>query len=92
VFIISPNYLGKLRKCIKRIYLVLDTMFFWCSLVMCDMLVKLVLSNYMFATYVNNYFLQMWFLDRSGNLAKFFMIMCFLVKVVYNKVVDNSLS
>jgi hypothetical protein len=23
---------------------------FWCSLVMCDMFVKLVLSNYMFAT------------------------------------------
>jgi hypothetical protein len=29
------------------------------------------------------------FLDRSGNLAKFFMIMCFVVKLVYTKVVDN---
>jgi hypothetical protein len=29
------------------------------------------------------------FLDRSGNLAKFFMIMCFFVKIVYTKVVDN---
>jgi hypothetical protein len=57
---------------------------------MFDMLVKLVLSNYMFATYVNNYFLQMRFLDRSGNLAKFFMIRFFVVKLVYTKVVDNS--
>jgi hypothetical protein len=56
---------------------------------MCDMLVKLVLSTYMFTTYVNNYFLQMRFLDRSENLAKFFMIMCFVVKLVYTKVVDN---
>ena len=32
----------------------------------------------------------MWFLDRSGNLAEFFMIMCFVVKLVYTKVVDNS--
>ena len=31
----------------------------------------------------------MWFMDRSGNLAKFFMIMCFVVKLVYTKVVDN---
>jgi hypothetical protein len=31
----------------------------WCSLVMCEMLIKLVLHNYMFATYVNNYFLQL---------------------------------
>jgi len=29
-------------------------------------------------------------MDRSGNLAKFFMIMCFVVKLVYTKVVDNS--
>jgi hypothetical protein len=29
------------------------------------------------------------FLDRSGNLAKFFMIMLFVVKLVYTKVVDN---
>jgi hypothetical protein len=29
------------------------------------------------------------YLDRSGNLAKFFMIMCFVVKLVYTKVVDN---
>jgi hypothetical protein len=29
------------------------------------------------------------FLDRSRNLAKFFMIMCFVVKLVYPKVVDN---
>jgi hypothetical protein len=43
----------------------------------------------MFATYVNDYFLQMRFLDRSGNLAKFFMIMCFVVKLVYKKVVDK---
>jgi hypothetical protein len=56
---------------------------------MCDMLVKLVLPNYMFAMEVNNYFLQMRFLDRSGNLAKFFMIMCFVVKLIYTKVVDN---
>ena len=35
-------------------------------------------------------FLQMWFLDISGNLAKFFMIICFVVKLVYIKVVDNS--
>jgi hypothetical protein len=27
VFIIPPNYLNKLRKCIKRIYLGMDTMF-----------------------------------------------------------------
>jgi hypothetical protein len=26
------------------------------------------------------------FLDRSGNLANFFMIMCFFVKLVYTKV------
>jgi hypothetical protein len=26
---------------------------------MCEMLVELVLHNYMFATYVNNYFLQL---------------------------------
>jgi hypothetical protein len=32
---------------------------FWCSLVMCEMLVKLVLYNYMFATYVNNYIFQL---------------------------------
>jgi hypothetical protein len=56
---------------------------------MCDMLVKLVLSTYMFTTFVNNYFLQMRFLHRSENLAKFFMIMCFVVKLVYTKVVDN---
>jgi hypothetical protein len=29
------------------------------------------------------------FLDRSGNLAKFFMIMCFVVKRIYTKVVDK---
>jgi hypothetical protein len=29
------------------------------------------------------------FLDRSGKLAKFFMIMCFVVKLIYTKVVDN---
>jgi hypothetical protein len=28
VFIIPPNYLNKLRKCIKINYFVLDTMFF----------------------------------------------------------------
>jgi hypothetical protein len=27
--------------------------------------------------------------DGSGNLAKFFMIICFFVKLVYTKVVDN---
>jgi hypothetical protein len=27
VFIIPPNYLNKLRKCINRIYLGMDTMF-----------------------------------------------------------------
>jgi hypothetical protein len=27
VFIIPPNYLNKLRKCIKRIYLGMDTIF-----------------------------------------------------------------
>jgi hypothetical protein len=53
------------------------------------MLVKLVLPNYMFATEVNNYFLQMRFLDRSRNLAKFFMIMRFVVKLIYTTVVDN---
>jgi hypothetical protein len=56
---------------------------------MYERLVKLVLSNYMFATEVNNYFLQMRFLDRSGNLAKFFMMMFFVVKLIYTKVVDN---
>jgi hypothetical protein len=30
------------------------------------------------------------FLDKSGNLAKFFMISFFGVKLVYTKVVDNS--
>jgi hypothetical protein len=30
------------------------------------------------------------FLDRSGNITKFFMIMWFVVKLVYTKVVDNS--
>jgi hypothetical protein len=30
------------------------------------------------------------FLDRSGNIAMFFMIMSFVVKLVYTKVVDNS--
>jgi hypothetical protein len=29
------------------------------------------------------------FLDRSRDLSKFFMIMCFFVKLVYTKVVDN---
>jgi hypothetical protein len=29
------------------------------------------------------------FLDRSGNLAMFFMIICFVVKLVYTKVVYN---
>jgi hypothetical protein len=29
------------------------------------------------------------FLDRSGNLTKFFMIIYFVVKLVYTKVVDN---
>jgi hypothetical protein len=29
------------------------------------------------------------FLDRSGNLAKFFMIMCFVVKLVCTKFVEN---
>jgi hypothetical protein len=56
---------------------------------MCYMLVKLVLSNYMFSKYVNNCCLQLWFLDRSGNLVEFFMIMCFVVKLVYTKVVYN---
>ena len=37
----------------------------------------------------NIYFLANVFMDRFRKLAKFFMIMCFVVKLVYTKVVDN---
>jgi hypothetical protein len=57
---------------------------------MCEMLVKLVLHNYMFATYVNNYFLQMWFLDSSGGNVNYPMLMMFSEHLVYSKVVYNS--
>jgi hypothetical protein len=53
-------------------------------------LVKLVLSNYMFAMYVNNYSLQTKFLDSSvGNLS-YPMLMMFYEYLVHRKVVDNS--
>jgi hypothetical protein len=56
---------------------------------MCDMLVKLVLHNYMFATKVSIYFLQMWFLDSSEDNVNYPMLMMFSGKLVYTKVVDN---
>jgi hypothetical protein len=34
-------------------------------------------------------FLNLLILDRFGDLAKFSMILCFIVKLVYTKVVDN---
>jgi hypothetical protein len=57
---------------------------------MCEMLVKLVLHNYMFATYVNNYFLQMLFLDSSGGNVNYPVLMMFSEHLVYSKVVYNS--
>jgi hypothetical protein len=57
---------------------------------MCEMLEKLVLHNYMFATYVNNYSLQTKFLDSSGGNVTYPMLMMFYEYLAYSKVVYNS--
>jgi hypothetical protein len=57
---------------------------------MCEMFVKLVLHNYMFATYVKNYFLQLLVFYSSGGNVNYPMLMMFSGKLVYTKVVDNS--
>jgi hypothetical protein len=54
------------------------------------MLEKLVLHNYMFATYVNNYSLQTKFLDSSRGNVTDPMLMMFYEYLVYSKVVYNS--
>jgi hypothetical protein len=56
---------------------------------MCDVSVKLVLSNYVLQHKLIFIFLQMRFLERSENLAKFFMTMYFVMKLVYTKVVGK---
>jgi hypothetical protein len=46
----------------------------------------------MFATYVNNYFLQLLVSGQFWGNVNYPMLMMFAGKVVYNKVVDISLN
>jgi hypothetical protein len=57
---------------------------------MCEMLVKLVLHNYMFATYVNNYFLQLLVSDSYGGNVSYPKLIMFYEHLVYRKIVYNS--
>jgi hypothetical protein len=52
-FLYPPKYLNKLIKGFKKLFRCWHHTF-WYSFDMCDELVKLALSNYMFATWVNN--------------------------------------
>jgi hypothetical protein len=57
---------------------------------MCEILVKLILHNYMFVTYVHNYFLQLVVSGQFWGNVDYPMIMMFFEHLVYNKVVYNS--
>ena len=49
MFVNTPRCLNKLRNALRK-FIRGEHHAFWCSLVMCEMLVKLVLPNYVFAT------------------------------------------